>query len=185
MTADHLAETRRLHDACRGFTGSEAAVTVASVNLEAVYVAERAKLMRYLMSQGATQYEADDAVQEAFADAFKNPGVIRFPRAWLYRVALREYLKAGERVRTRETLTGEPLASGRVAELNLDEQAILEAAKNLPPRQRMVFGLTIAEFTPSEIAEQLGCDPAAVRQSLRKARDHVAEQLGITRRNPS
>jgi RNA polymerase sigma factor (sigma-70 family) len=184
VTAGHLAETVGYMMRTRGFTEHRAAVSVSSVNFEAVYVSERARLMRYLMAQGATQYEADDAVQEAFLDALKNAGVIRYPRAWLYRVALREYLKAGARARNRETLTGEALASGNVAEFNLDEQAIVEAARKLPPRQRMVFGLTMAEFTPSEIAEQLGCEPAAVRQSLRKARDHVAEQMGIIRRNP-
>ena len=63
---------------------------VADVSFEAVYRAERSKLIRYLMSMGVGQHQADDAVQAAFARAYGCWDQIRAPRAWLYKVALRE-----------------------------------------------------------------------------------------------
>ena len=86
-----------------GFTGKDTSANVAGMNLETIYVAERSNLMRYLMSMGANQYEADDAVQAAFAQALSVWQTIRQPRAWLYKVALREYYRADTRMRTRET----------------------------------------------------------------------------------
>jgi DNA-directed RNA polymerase specialized sigma24 family protein len=42
--------------------------------------------------------------------------------------------------------------------------------------------LAIAGFSAAEIASELGCEPAAVRQSKVKARRKLARQLGIDRR---
>jgi DNA-directed RNA polymerase specialized sigma24 family protein len=38
-------------------------------------------------------------------------------------------------------------------------------------------------FTPTEIAERLGANPAAVRQSLARARRNLARRLGTTGRD--
>jgi len=161
------------------------------MNLETIYVAERSNLMRYLMSMGANQYEADDAVQAAFAQALSVWQTIRQPRAWLYKVALREYYRADTRMRTRETPAGdslperaEPLDSGDIAVLNEEEEMVRGLIAALPGRQRQVMALTMAGFTTAEITEHLGCNQAAVRQSQVRARDSLARQLGIDRRNP-
>ena len=61
-----------------------------AASFEAVYRAERPGLIRYLMSLGVSQHQADDAVQVSFARAWDRWETIRYPRAWLYRVALRE-----------------------------------------------------------------------------------------------
>jgi DNA-directed RNA polymerase specialized sigma24 family protein len=44
------------------------------------------------------------------------------------------------------------------------------------------MAMAIAGFSTAEIAEELGCDPAAVRQNQVRARDALARQLGIDRR---
>jgi len=49
-------------------------------NFEDVYKAERSGLVRYLMTMGADQYQADDAVQSAFARALSGWDVIAHPR---------------------------------------------------------------------------------------------------------
>jgi len=68
-----------------------------AVSFEAVYRSERSKLVRYLISMGAGQHQADDAVQAAFARAYDRWDTIRQPRAWLYKVALRESYRANPR----------------------------------------------------------------------------------------
>lgn len=172
------------------FTAPAPPVTVASVaNFVEFFIAEQPGLVRYLLSQGADQYEADDAAQAAFEEAYKAWASIQHPKAWLYKVAWRKYLGANVRVREHERpteevmlITSHRLASGNPAEFTDDEQMLLDAIKALPPMQRQIMGMTIAEFSPAEIADSLKCESAAVRQNLRRARDNLARQLGLTRR---
>jgi RNA polymerase sigma factor (sigma-70 family) len=157
-----------------------------AVSFEAVYRSERSRLVRYLMSMGAGQHQADDAVQAAFARAYDRWDTIRQPRAWLYKVALRESYRADG---WREIPAGDALPdaakepdTGDLVVLNEEEERVQAALAALPGRQRQVMALAIAGFTTAEIAAELGCDPAAVRQNQVRARDHLARQLGIDRR---
>lgn len=172
------------------FPGGASTTTVAGVtDFVEFFIAEQPRLMRYLLSQGADQHEADDAIQAAFEDAYKTWDSIRHPKAWLYKVARLKFLKANVLVRDRETPTEEALltasqrlASGFPADFTDDQQMILDAVIALPPMQRQVMGLTIAGFSSAEIADSLQCEPASVRQNLRRARDNLAQQLGLIRR---
>jgi RNA polymerase sigma-70 factor (ECF subfamily) len=47
------------------------------------------------MAMGTGYFQADDAVQAAFTLAWDRWDTIRYPRAWLYKVALRESYRAG------------------------------------------------------------------------------------------
>lgn len=160
----------------------------AVMSFEAVYRAERSRLVRYLMSMGARQYQADDAVQAAFALAYDRWESIRQPRAWLYKVALHESYRADANQRNREIPAGDALPdraaapdTGDLVVLNEEEERVLAALAALPGRQRQVMALTIAGFSTAEIAEELGCHPAAVRQNQVRARDTLARHLGINR----
>lgn len=173
-----------------GFTGPDSHARVKDVEFEAVYRAERSRLMAYLMAEGADQHEADEAVQTAFAHAYPVWETIRQPRAWLHKVALREYYRADARVKreipANDSLPdrAEPLDSGDIVVLNEEGEMVREALSALPARQRQVMALTLAGFTPSESAQQLGCDPAAVRQNQVRARANLANRLGFDRRKP-
>jgi RNA polymerase sigma factor (sigma-70 family) len=161
---------------------------VADVSFEAVYKAERSKLIRYLMSMGVGQHQADDAVQAAFARAYSCWDQIRAPRAWLYKVALRESYRvhaAGRReIPASDALPDKVSApdTGDLVVLNEEEDRVRAALAALPGRQRQVMALTLAGFSPAEIAAELGCDPAAVRQNQVRARDNLARHLGTHRR---
>ena len=164
---------------------------VAVMSFEAVYRAERSRLVRYVMSMGARQHQADDAVQAAFALAYDRWESIRQPRAWLYKAALRESYRADASHRTREFPAGDALPdpaaapdTGDLVVLNEEEERVRAALAALPGRQRQVMTLAIAGFSTAEIAEELGCDPAAVRQNQVRARDSLARHLGIDRRAP-
>ena len=145
------------------------------VSFEAVYRAERARLILYLMSLGVGQHQADDAVQVTFA------------RAWLYKVAVREACRVqagGREIPAGDALpdTGAAPDTGDLVVLNEEEERVRAALAALPVRQRQVMVLTIAGFSPAEIAGELGCAPASVRQNQVRARDRLARQLGVNRR---
>ena len=171
------------------FTERSRHVTVGDVDFKETYSSERSRLMRFLMSVGASPHEADDAVQEAFAQAYAAWDKIRTPRPWLYKAALSEFYRGSDRVRTRETPAGdqlpdqaEPLNSGDIAVLNEEEQSVQDAVASLPPMQRQVMALTLAGFTAAEMAQLLGCEPSAVRQNQVRARNSLARSLGFRRR---
>ncbi len=172
----------------RGIPGSPGPGAEVAVSFEDMYRAERPGLIAYLVTMGADQDQAADAVQAAFASAFGRWDAIREHRAWLYKVALREVYRAD--VSRQEVLAGDQLPdvpglldSADIAVLNEEEEMVRAAVAALPGRQRQVMALMLAGFTAPEIAEALGCDHAAVRQAQVRARDSLARQLGMDRRN--
>lgn len=60
-----------------------------------------------------------------------------------------------------------------------EARQVLAALTVLPPRQRQVMAWHVDGFGPAEIARELGCDQAAVRQSLVKARKNLRRLLGL------
>lgn len=198
MTADHGTRTGspgKLPPPLRtaGFTEDDHGLTVASVDFKSLYIAERSRLHRYLRLSGASPHEADDAVQTAFAQAWVNRAKLTVnPRAWLYKAAYGAFLRGPVRVQQRETSAGdtmperaEPLDSGEVAIFNEFAQEVQAAVANLPAKQNRIMSLTLVGFSPSEIAQQLDCDPAAVRQNLHRARRTLAQKLRVAQRRDS
>jgi RNA polymerase sigma factor (sigma-70 family) len=139
------------------------------------------RLVAYLFYQGATAPLAADIAQDAMITAYRRWSAITSPRAYVYKVAYKAFL--------RHVLDAPELPVGEVpeppvllprpeeAEAWLQTQQIIQVLRALPPRQRQVLALTIDGWTPAEMAEMLGIDPAAVRSSLRKARRAAGEHL--------
>jgi len=65
--------------------------TVANVEFDAFYHAERGSVVRFVMFLGADPDTAEDATQTAFTRAFTMWPTIRFPQAWVRKVAQNEY----------------------------------------------------------------------------------------------
>jgi RNA polymerase sigma factor (sigma-70 family) len=68
-------------------------------------------------------------------------------------------------------------------ELADQERFVLAALAGLPGKQRQVMAWSMDGFSPGEIAQVLGEEPAAVRQNLRRARQNLKRQLGISGRD--
>ena len=161
-----------------------------------LYRRHRSLLVWHVRSQGATNAEASDAVQEAFAAALRT-GRIRDQDAWygwLRTVAVRSYRHAqrargegsvGSRLNMESMPTSdlpEPLAdSGATASdraaARLQEEFVLSLLRSLPPRQREVFCLHFEGCTAPEIAAQLGIQEAAVRKNISRARRLLKELI--------
>jgi DNA-directed RNA polymerase specialized sigma24 family protein len=137
------------------------------------------RLVAYLVYQGAAAHLAAGIAQEAMTIAYPRWSEITSPRACVYKVAYRAYLRHA--IDAPELPVGEvpePTAVlPRPAEADawIQEQQIIQVLRALPPRQRQVLALTIDGWTPSEIAEMLGIDSAAARANLKKARRNAGE----------
>jgi RNA polymerase sigma factor (sigma-70 family) len=137
------------------------------------------RLAAYLMYQGAAAHLAADIAQDAMVTAYRRWPEIKSPRTYTWTVAYRAFIRHA--INDLEEPAGEIpepaalLPRPGEAEAWLQEQHVIHVLRALPPRQRQVLALTIDGWTPVEIAELLGLDPAAVRSSLKKARRNADE----------
>lgn len=152
---------------------------VSSVEYAMVFQAEKPRLMRYLIQCGASYHAADDAAQNALMELYQKWETVRSPRAWLRKVALREFAKAAGAHEYSLDGHDQPLDPAEVESL-LDRDAVLCAIRELPVVQRHVFALHFDQFTTGEIAEILRMTEAAARQNLARARARLKELLGLT-----
>ncbi|MDG5807869.1 sigma-70 family RNA polymerase sigma factor [Streptomyces ossamyceticus] len=147
------------------------------------YSAEKKHLVKFLMYQGASEFEADDAAHSALLavlpDRWKT---LSSPRAYLRKTALRCYLKQNDR---KQEPTGEmPDLPGGLCPINrvlLSEEAaaVVDAIRQLPPAQRSVLAWSLDGFSTAEIASELKQTHAAVRQNLARARRQLKINLGL------
>jgi RNA polymerase sigma factor (sigma-70 family) len=132
------------------------------------------RLITYLVYQGAAAHVAADLAQDTMTTAYRRWPDITSPRAYVYTVAYRAFLRhALEASELPVSEVPEPtivLPRPGEAEAWLQEQEIVHVLRALPPRQRQVLALTVDGWTPAEIAEMLGMQAAAVRSNLKKAR---------------
>jgi RNA polymerase sigma-70 factor (ECF subfamily) len=143
------------------------------------------RLAAYLVYQGAAADLAADIAQDAMITTYRRWAEIESPRAYTWTTAYRAFIR--HVVNDNEQPAGEVpepsplLPRPGEAEAWLQEQHIIRVLQALPPRQRQVLALTIDGWTPAEIAELLGLDPAAVRSNLKKARRNADEYHRATR----
>lgn len=139
-----------------------------------------AKLVAFLVWQGAKPADAADAAQEAMIKAHRHWATIHDPQAWVRRVASREWGRIAHAVESPvdpDAVGGALLPSGNDIEDLEKRHHILRLLARLPPRQRQVLAWTLDGFSPSEIAEELGITPEATRTALFKARRALSCQL--------
>src|SRR5215475_7727609 len=148
---------------------------------EEFYRTEFGRLVAFLLYHGASLAQAADVAQDAMAQAFRSWPRIESPRAWVRTVAGRMFAR---RLAAVEETPAEdvpeptpPLRSPSPTEEWEQRHEILRLLRSLPARQRQVMAWTLDDYTPTEIAEILGMEPAAVRQNLRRARTRLAAHL--------
>ncbi|WP_157968629.1 RNA polymerase sigma factor [Streptomyces geranii] len=168
--ADHAALDRRIHERL-----------TLDEEFSDFYRRTIRDLTGFLVNQGASLPEAADIAQDTMTKAYRGWTGIRTPRAWVHTVASRAYIRQATRVREEPAdPLPDPLSPllrpNAVAEWEARHD-VLRQLPALPPRQRQVLAWTISEFTPSEIAEQLGLTSDAVRASLKKARRAIAAMI--------
>jgi RNA polymerase sigma factor (sigma-70 family) len=165
--------------------------TVANVEFNAFYHAERVRLVRFVMFLGADPDTAEDVVQTAFTRAFPVWHTIRFPQAWLRKVAQSEYAGHCRAAARQTSLDAAPGRADRPAGLSaamaLEQQAatrevLATGIAGLPPKQRQVMAWAWDGFSDAEIASELGDSEAAVRKNRSRAMRNLRRALADERR---
>ncbi|MEV6656439.1 RNA polymerase sigma factor [Nocardia fluminea] len=148
---------------------------------KAFYRANAAKLVGFLVTQGARTADAADIAQETMIKLWKSWSTIDSPMAWARVVAGRELVRRLGAVEEDNIDESEHSALlGNASDIDdwvrrNDYQRVLAA---LPPRQRQVLVWTTEGYSPTEIADQLKLNAVTVRSNLRKARRAMALHLG-------
>lgn len=129
--------------------------------------------------------EAEDVVQEAHLAWVERREEPQSAQAWLEKVVTNRCLDVLKSARVRrEEYVGpwlpEPMLTPVAAEPSLDVEAIslafLTLLERLSPLERAVYVLAEAfDYSHDDIARALAREPAAVRQLLHRAREHVRE----------
>lgn len=165
--------------------------------LEAIFTAFHAELVALaLRVTGGRPALADDAVQDVFLAIWSGR------EQWRLRTTLRAYLRtavhhaasraAGVRLRAAsrglsleaaeralpERLADTAVAGDRRAERNALADAVAQAARSLPPRDRDVFTLGHThDLSNREIAARLGISVKTVEAHMTRARSFLRERL--------
>ncbi len=140
-----------------------------------------ARLVGFLVAQGARTADAADIAQETMIKLWKSWSAIDSPMAWARVVAGRELVRRLGAVDEGHIDESEHSALlGTASDIDNwvrrdDYQRVLAA---LPPRQRQVLVWTMEGYSSTEIANQLQLNAATVRSNLRKARRAMARNLG-------
>ena len=141
-------------------------------------------LIVFVRRHDASQHEALEAAQAAFALAWESWDSIESPQAWLRRVAYRQLLKQrSRREHTPEHLPDQPggPCPTETVELGAQEAVVLQVLAALPMRQRQAVAWCYDGFSAQETAEHLGLTPEAVRQNLARARKRLKQAWQSTK----
>ena len=142
------------------------------------FEAHRARLVAHAYRMLGEIGRAEELVQEAWVRWAAHAAQVQHPGAWLTRTVTRLCLNELGSARARREVWLPDLAAAeqvdpaaRAEEISL---AFLLMLQRLTPAERAVLLLhQVFDFSHAEIAETLGRTPAASRQLLRRARQHL------------
>jgi RNA polymerase sigma-70 factor (sigma-E family) len=142
-----------------------------------VYAAWWPRLVRTAYAVSGDRGRAEDAVQTAFAKAYRSwrrISRLEAPEAYLRRMVVNEVLNDRRRARCRHEITSDAppdRADAETADLApAHDDDVWRAVSSLPPRQRAVLVLRYYEdLSEQQIADALGCRPGTVKSQASAA----------------
>lgn len=154
-----------------------------------VYAALWPRLVRTAYAVSGDRGLAEDAVQTAFAKAYRSwrrISRLEAPEAYLRRMVVNEVLNDRRRARTRHEVTS-PQPPDRPGPHDTDREDpalahddLWRAVSGLPPRQRAVLVLRYYEdLSEQQIAEALGCRPGTVKSQAAAALTSLRSRLDL------
>lgn len=145
---------------------------------------EHKKLVRFVVTLGATWEEAEDAVGDVLAELLPRWSEIRSPRAYCRRAAERAYVNSEVRLRKAPEAAirgglSVPSAQQGVMDAyeGLEQDYTLRHLRLLNQEQRRVMAYVFDGYQPDEIAALLDKNPGTVRSNIRHARKRLKEAL--------
>jgi RNA polymerase sigma-70 factor (sigma-E family) len=149
------------------------------------YAALRPRLVRTAYAVCGDLGIAEDAVQTAFAKAYRSwrrISRLEAPEAYVRKMAVNEVLSTRRRAAQRHELSrAEPpdRPGDRTPEDALAHDEMWRAVTSLPPRQRAVLVLRYYEdLSEQQIADTLGCRPGTVKSQASAALAALRTRLG-------
>ena len=163
-----------------------------------LYLRYRDRVLRYCLYRLGDLAEAEDATSTVFVNALRGISAVHDDtsfRPWLFRIAHNEVADRHKR-RARRAETG-LAAAGDLADPGPSPEEAAVAAEavgrlrillgGLPPRERAVLELRLADLTTAEIAAVLGTTEGSVwtaqSRGLAKVRDALGVRVGLVRAN--
>jgi DNA-directed RNA polymerase specialized sigma24 family protein len=144
----------------------------SAAEIETFFRAHWEGLVRGLLREGATLWEAQDAVAEAVREALRRWSELSHPAAWVRVAARSHWLK--QRCGEVPVADVAALCEGQVIDPELSAYELAEwfegVLAQLPPARREALELSAKGLTPSEIAALVGKTPEAIRTALRLGR---------------
>jgi RNA polymerase sigma-70 factor (ECF subfamily) len=145
---------------------------LAPPTVEQFYRSHHAQIWRALLAYSGSADIASDAAAEAFAQALRRGGALRYPDRWIWKASFR--IAAGmlkERSRFAPEIDQAVEAVTPVLELRW-------ALRELSPRQRAAtFLFYYGGYPPAEIARLIGSTQSAVRVHLFRGRKRLEKLL--------
>ena len=139
------------------------------------------RVVRFVLQNGASSKDAQDAAHESFAKSWKlmstDPArwlTIANKPAWIRTAALREYrdrsvLRPRSRLRPHAKIPDLPCSAG-LSEITASAQVLLQALRSLDEEPRVIMAFYLDGFATPEIAAELGIAEQQVRDVMKKAR---------------
>lgn len=152
------------------------------------YDFEYLHVVRFVMRCGASLQAAEDAVQDAFFDAWALTArpdawrAIADPRGWIRRVALRKFRRPpGKHRRLAVIPVGDvpemPQSGQSHTDLTDETLLVVAALQRLEPEQQAAMAFHLDGFTGPQIAGQLGITDQKARDLLKAARKVLTREL--------
>lgn len=150
---------------------------------EGVFRDKHRALLGMLIAMDAPPDIAEDAVEEAFIDLWRNWNTVRNPGAWLRTAAKRHFYKIRDVQRRECELDGEscqvpdPSAEGALSVLE-HEQWVDQLMQHLTPAARAIFEPILLGSSTAEVAAILRKTQNTVRQGVHSARNQLKQLIG-------
>jgi RNA polymerase sigma-70 factor, ECF subfamily len=159
------------------------AVLVDAPSFDALFAAERGRVVALVYALAGSAAVAEEVAQEAFLRLHLHWGkVSRYdrPEQWVRRVAVNlavsrrrrrtSEVRALERLGGRATVVAQPLGPR--------DDALWAAVRALPKRQAQAVALHyVADLPVADVAEALGCSTGTIQTHLFRARQALAGTL--------
>ncbi len=142
-----------------------------STIIEEFYRAHAEAVFAFLVSLSRDRILAEDLMQETFIKATRSLGGYRGgnPRSWLFAIARSVFI---DDTRRHRPVPVADIDEGRAMETDVPEADLIERILGrLPERQRTALLLCDrAGLTYAEVADVVGCTPAAAKVLIHRAR---------------
>ena len=154
----------------------------SSSDFDAFYAATSPGMVRALVPLTGDLAEAEDVTQEAYERAWLHWTTVSdcaSPEAWVRTVARRLAVSRWRRMRNASTAWVRRMPAKVVPDFDPAYWALIEALRQLPPKQRVAIVLHhLVDLPVEQVAAETGSSVSAVKKQLTRGRTELSVLLG-------